>query len=87
MIMAVVDALPTYLSELVGGGYVDCECMVCHLPLDQEHGPIEWKLTWSFHGPYPSPGTATMLLCGICYDDWVSHPNELGGSPTSSHRI
>lgn len=48
-----------------------CECMVCDLPLDAAHGPVEWKLVVWFPGPYPHPGESHMLLCDHCKTDWV----------------
>jgi len=49
----------------------ECECMVCDLPLGSPHGPVEWRVTVHFPGPYPEPGDADMLLCEHCMNDWV----------------
>ena len=84
--MPVVEAERIEFAALAAGD-IDCECMVCHLPLDQMHGPVEWKLTFRFPGPYPKPGVATMLLCDPCYRDWTEHGDELGGHPEFSHRV
>lgn len=48
-----------------------CECMLCDLPAGQEHGPVEWKVTVLFPGPYPYPGVSDMLLCTHCKEDWL----------------
>ncbi|CAM4005427.1 hypothetical protein [Smaragdicoccus niigatensis] len=85
--MPSVEAIPVNLVELVNAGDLECECMACHLPLELKHGPVEWKLTWRFPGPYPVPGEDTMLLCEPCYRDWIEHPDELGGFPRASHRV
>lgn len=50
---------------------VGCECMVCDLPLGQDHGPVQWRMTVDFPGPYPFPGTSVMLLCDHCKDSWL----------------
>lgn len=69
------------------GHDIECECMVCHLPPGTLHAPVEWKLTWCFPGPYPAPGTDVMLMCDECHQDWIDHPEELGGYPVSSQRV
>lgn len=53
------------------GDDIKCECMVCDLPLDSDHGPITWRVYLHFPGPYPLPGDSVMLLCAHCKDDWV----------------
>ncbi len=50
---------------------IECECMVCDLPLGSRHEPLEWRVTLHFPGPYPAPGNSDMLLCTHCKDDWV----------------
>jgi hypothetical protein len=30
---------------------IECECMLCHLPLGENHGPVEWRLTWTWQAP------------------------------------
>lgn len=85
--MPLINAIPLDLNDSVFDGDIECECMACHLPLDEEHGPVRWKLTWYFPGPYPLPGTETMLLCTPCYEDWIENPDELGGMPESSHPV
>ena len=49
-----------------------CECMVCDLPRNFAHGPIEWRVTVDFPGPYPLPRDAIMLLSDNCMRDWTS---------------
>lgn len=85
--MPLVDVVLIDLAALVDSRDIECECMLCHLPRGQKHGPVQWKLTWRFPGPYPKPGTATMLMCNLCYLDWLNHPDEFGGFPDSSHKI
>lgn len=75
------------LNELVGGTEIECECMLCDLPLDEQHGPIEWRLTWSWPGPIPTAGTETMLLCDHCAREWVENPADFGGAAESMHRV
>jgi len=58
-------------AELAAGGDLACECMVCDLPEDVEHGPVEWKVVLFFPGPYPKAGEAAMLLCEHCKEDWL----------------
>jgi len=58
-------------ADLALGGDLACECMVCDLPEDAEHGPVERKVVLFFPGPYPNPGEAAMLLCEHCKEDWV----------------
>lgn len=82
-----MEAAPVDLADLVGRGDIECECMLCHLPLDVKHGLIEWKFTFRFPGPYPEPGVSTMLLCDECYRDWVNNPDDFGGFPESSHKV
>ena len=48
-----------------------CECMVCDLPPEVDHGPVQWNLTLWFPGPFPHEGEADMLLCDRCGNDWV----------------
>ncbi len=67
--MPFIEALPINLADVVNGKDIECECMACHLPLDVKHGPVEWRLTWRFPGPYPEPGIDTMLMCDPCYRD------------------
>ena len=50
---------------------IECECMVCDLPLGAKHEPVKWRVTLHFPGPYPYPGDSVMLLCDHCRDDWV----------------
>jgi len=50
---------------------IECECMVCDLPLGAKHEPVKWRVTLLFPGPYPYPGDSVMLLCDHCRDDWV----------------
>jgi len=85
--MLLVDAVPTNLTELVNADDIECECMLCHIPLSAKHEPVEWTLTFRFPGPFPEAGSSTMLLCDPCYRDWVEHPDDFGGFPESSHRI
>ena len=85
--MSLISAEPIDLVSLVGHEDIECECMLCHLPLDEPHGPVQWKLTFRFPGPYPEPGTATMLLCDPCFRDWVDHPDEFGGFPEAGHKV
>lgn len=47
-----------------------CECMVCDLPPEVGHGPVEWNLALWFPGPYPT-GEVDMLLCNHCKNDWI----------------
>lgn len=49
-----------------------CECMLCDLPLGQDHGPVRWRVTVHFPGPYPYPGQSDMLLCDHCKESWLS---------------
>lgn len=49
---------------------VSCECMLCDLPLGQTHGPVQWRVTVDFPGPYPFPGREDMLLCDHCKNSW-----------------
>lgn len=51
---------------------VECECMLCDLPAGEDHGPVEWRVTLHFPGPYPLPGTSQMLLCDHCKCDWTA---------------
>ena len=85
--MTVIETTPVDLESLIGSGDIDCECMLCHLPPGLPHGPVEWKLTFRFTGPYPKPGLATMLMCDPCQKDWVNHPQEFGGFPDGGHKI
>jgi len=85
--MTLIDASPVDIATMVGGGDIECECMLCHLPLGEPHGPVRWKLTFRFPGPYPEPGVATMLMCDPCYEDWVKHPEEFGGFPNGGHKV
>lgn len=85
--MSMVDAERINLDELMTHENIECECMVCHLPVDEEHGPIEWKLTWRWPGPFPEAGVATMLLCDPCFRDWVDDPEFFGGAAESMHKI
>jgi hypothetical protein len=50
---------------------MDCECMVCDLPLHRRHEPVEWRVTLNFPGPYPMRGIEVMLLCDHCKGEWV----------------
>lgn len=72
---------------MVGGSDIECECMLCHLPLHVKHGPVEWRLTIHFPGPYPEPGDETMLLCAPCYADWRDKAAEKYAVAGRSHRI
>ena len=82
-----VDSRTITIERLVDTPEIECECMVCHLPLDAVHGPVEWRLTVHFPGPYPESGSETMLLCTPCYEDWRDHADELYASVSRSHRI
>lgn len=82
-----IDATPIDISELVGGPDIECECMVCHLPLDAAHGPVEWRLTVHFPGPYPATDKETMLLCTPCYEEWRDHADELFAIAGRNHQI
>lgn len=76
------------LAEMFGADDdIDCECMLCHLPVGAKHGPVKWRLTWTWPGPYPTPGTDAILMCDPCYHDWIDHPDSFGGRPISAHRI
>lgn len=48
-----------------------CECMACDIPLAHQHGPVSWKLSIHFPGPYPLPGDVVMLLCDHCMQEWT----------------
>jgi hypothetical protein len=85
--MPLIEAERIEITSLVNGKDVECECMLCHLPIGAEHGPVEWKLTFRFPGPYPKPDLATMLMCDECYRDWADHPEEFGGFLDSSYRV
>jgi hypothetical protein len=85
--MTIVENTPADLASLIGCGDIECECMLCHLPPGEPHGPIRWKLCFRFPGPYPTPGASTMLLCDECFQDWTDHCGELGGFPERSHEI
>jgi len=63
--------LDSHVTEEQFSQEIACECMVCDLPLDSRHEPIEWRVTLHFPGPYPNPGISDMLLCAHCKDDWV----------------
>lgn len=75
------------LAEFVYGSRLECECMVCHLPPNAVHGPVEWKLTVHFPGPYPDPGEDTMLLCTPCFEDWRDNADEMSCVAGFSHRV
>ena len=51
---------------------VRCECMLCDLPCGQDHGPVLWRMTLDFPGPYPAPGREDMLLCEHCKNSWLA---------------
>lgn len=34
---------------------IECECMVCDLPIGDKHEPVEWRVRLHFPGPYPGP--------------------------------
>ena len=75
------------LADLVARSDVECECMVCHLPMGRVHGPVEWKLTVHFPGPRPEPGQETMLLCTPCYEDWRDNAASLLATAGHSHPV
>jgi len=75
------------LNELVGGSDIDCECMLCHLPIGQPHPPIEWRYTLRFPGPYPAPGTSIMLLCDPCKRDWEGNQGDFMGYAERLHKV
>lgn len=85
--MSMVSAERVNLGELMSLGDIECECVLCHLPVDEPHGPIEWRLTWRWPGPFPEAGIETMLMCNLCFQDWVDNPESFGGSAESMHKV
>ena len=67
------DALPKIYETTALDNAVEiaCECMLCDLPAGDLHGPVEWRLSLYFPGPYPYPGTSDMVLCDHCKTDWT----------------
>lgn len=61
---------PAATSEPDLATRIPCECMVCDLPLEAAHGPVEFRLGIWFPGPYPLTGETEMLLCAHCTADW-----------------
>lgn len=82
-----IEVGPIDLASLVDASEIECECMVCHLPFGAVHGPVEWRLTVHFPGPYPEPGDETMLLCTPCYEDWRDHAEDLYAIAGRSHKV
>lgn len=58
---------------------IDCECMLCHLPLSRQHDPVQWRVVVHFPGPYPAPGDEAMLMCDECKVQWTEHTDEFPG--------
>lgn len=75
------------IAALISGDDIECECMLCHLPLGEPHPPIEWRYTVRFPGPYPEPGVETMLLCDPCKRDWEENQGELMGHAEQIHTV
>lgn len=69
------------------GSEIDCECMLCTLPLSMQHDPIRWRMVLHFPGPYPEPGEATMLLCHPCKEHWCDRPEDFGAEVAQVHLV
>lgn len=81
-----IDLSPADLASILDDE-VECECMLCHLTEEDLHPAVEWRYTVTFPGPYPEPGTETMLLCDPCLQDWLENQGSLMGQVERFHPI
>jgi hypothetical protein len=51
--------------------------MLCHLPPNQEHAAVSWRITVRFLGTFTEPGIEPMHLCTECFEDWTTNSDQL----------
>jgi hypothetical protein len=75
-------------TDIASAPALDCECMLCDLPLHQAHQPVQWRLVWDFNrAPAVVFDQASMLLCVHCLHHWLDDPDAHGGDPVRYHPV